>query len=1461
MAIFGKMKLCELLLLTLSLLLLCRTTTAVQSEQDDGTVLCDIYSQQSDAVKEALTGWDSCDGSGPYSPCDSSDSEVGYSTWTGVGCETAGGVIRVVHLVVTDQGLSGTLPSTVGSMASLVELKLYYNSLSGTLPSQLGLLTNLQVLDLQNNQFTGSVTTTVGSMGSLKWLNLGGNSLSGSLPSQLGLLTNLEALDLYYNIFTSNIPTAVGSMGSLQSLSLYMNLLVGTLPSQLGLLTNLQGLDLGSNQFSGSVPTTVGSMGSLRGLNLGGNSLSGSLPSELGLLTNLEALALYNNIFTSNIPTTVGSMSSLTVLHLGGNSLSGSLPSLLGLLTNLQEVYLNDNEFTGSLPSQLSTLTNLQVLGLYNNQFTGSVPSTEGSIGSLTYLNLGMNLLVGTLPSQLGLLTNLQVLDLGSNQFTGSVPTTVGSMGSLTMLNLGMNSLSDSLPYQLGLLTNLQGLSLYSNNFAFSVPASFCSFSTSIDLQLQDNPGLTCFPSCLTNPPYDNLNKDSAMAVCSSSPTGQPSSQPSSQPTSQPSVQPSLQPTEQPWGQPSSRPTRQPTGQPTRQPTRQPTMQPSSQPSFSPTNPTGQPSRQPTAQPTAQPTRQPTGQPSQQPSCIPTGWPTFTPTEVAPPHIVRLTLAISGLSTSDLSELVRFAMRSALGTALGLPGRYVTPPKVIAQSRRLRGREEHLRLLADSTLYVDMSANFPASKWKTYIAPTSTSIIVTFENSFLAIAKMKINVLSFDAPGLGFVLPSSNTTNTAGESSLASLVTGLIAAGVLIAIVGYLYREPIKAVINSMGTSRVSPPVQELPDLITTDNIENQAIPWEDIIPPVVVSVEDEQMHGSYGTVFRGKLKGEVVAVKVFNLNLRHNLLPPTKESFKGALESLTNEANNLIVAQRSLDQRGIENRNIIKFCGYAFGPPSQEWQNTASIAGIESVFEGKMMALITKFEQGGNLHDALHTTTKRIALKTKEKIRLLRDIATGLSHLHNCPVDDGSGSGLKVYSIVHGDLKPQNILLSNSSIFAEVRIADFGLAKKRELVGAISTTSTGNGGGGTWPYDAPELSIRNGLNKLATKSRSTDMYAFGTLAWEVLTGKPPWEGLDDKAREEAILRGQVLSIDDPDMPIDTPKAVKDLIKCCLKWTKEWNRIIRPSIDQVLRALEDEYKSLLEESFDVFLSYNWGPQVVKGKVWKRQELVKQVYKSLTAEGKRVWFDEANMGSDLHKCMMDGVGASSCFVVFLSPEYCLSSNCLKELGFAHRWRKPIIVCMTENSDWKDWREYCTYDPPKVDGVLPWTHKIDFDQASRKVLDPKGTGSNGDIVRKLQLVTKMYCNFNKAYEVDWTSGPTDEDLTKLHGESAMLMLKQLLSEAEEQQRQRPWTLLGRLSPMRKNRKDRPIVHADEGLFTLSSRLKGRRSAETVVVAGANANPSTISTAETVAATSGGGPAGSGEPPIKLSLSSTC
>lgn len=102
-------------------------------------------------------------------------------------------------LDLSNKGLT-KVPSYVFDRKALVGLNLSNNELSGALPSQVGQLKKLKVLNLSGNNFTG-VPAEVGQLSELEILNLSNNELTG-LPNELGNLSNLKLLDLSGNQYS-----------------------------------------------------------------------------------------------------------------------------------------------------------------------------------------------------------------------------------------------------------------------------------------------------------------------------------------------------------------------------------------------------------------------------------------------------------------------------------------------------------------------------------------------------------------------------------------------------------------------------------------------------------------------------------------------------------------------------------------------------------------------------------------------------------------------------------------------------------------------------------------------------------------------------------------------------------------------------------------------------------------------------------------------------------------------------------------------------------------------------------------------------------------------------------------------------------------------------------------------------------------------------------------------------------
>ena len=179
--------------------------------------------------------------------------DTAMASWDGI---TVSGD-RVTKLALSNNELTGSIPSELSQLTSLTSLSLDENQLSGSIPSELGQLTSLTWLWLGENLLTGSIPSELGQLTSLTSLNLDGNQLSGSIPSELGQLTSLTELWLDNNQLSGSIPTELGQLTSLTHLNLQSNQLTGSIPSELSQLTSLAWLGLNANQLTGCIPVAL----------------------------------------------------------------------------------------------------------------------------------------------------------------------------------------------------------------------------------------------------------------------------------------------------------------------------------------------------------------------------------------------------------------------------------------------------------------------------------------------------------------------------------------------------------------------------------------------------------------------------------------------------------------------------------------------------------------------------------------------------------------------------------------------------------------------------------------------------------------------------------------------------------------------------------------------------------------------------------------------------------------------------------------------------------------------------------------------------------------------------------------------------------------------------------------------------------------------------------------------------
>ncbi|CAD6250303.1 unnamed protein product [Miscanthus lutarioriparius] len=251
-------------------------------------------------------------------------------------------------------------------------------------------------------------------------------------------------------------------------------------------------------------------------LNLSGKNLGGNISSSLGNLAFLEKLDLSNNSFYGPIPDALTNCSNLAYLLLSGNHLTGVIPPTVGFLTSLKRVFLDNNYLTGGIPAALRNITNLQILSFTQNQLTGSIPHEVMQMPNILELHLNQNNLSGGIP-EVWQMPNIELLDLSQNYLTGRLPQDLSNVSSLGGLSLTSNMLGNTLPSNIGYaLPNLTVLLLASNNFEGPIPASLGKPAGLETIDISDNRLTGQIPNSLGNLTvlsYLNLEKNMLQAT------------------------------------------------------------------------------------------------------------------------------------------------------------------------------------------------------------------------------------------------------------------------------------------------------------------------------------------------------------------------------------------------------------------------------------------------------------------------------------------------------------------------------------------------------------------------------------------------------------------------------------------------------------------------------------------------------------------------------------------------------------------------------------------------------------------------------------------------------------------------------------------------------------------------------------------------------------------------------------
>ncbi|KAL6611206.1 hypothetical protein ACP70R_039134 [Stipagrostis hirtigluma subsp. patula] len=272
---------------------------------------------------------------------------------------------------------------------------------------------------------------------------------------------------------------------------------------------------------------------------------------------------------------------------------------------------------------------------------------------------------------------------------------------------------------------------------------------------------------------------------------------------------------------------------------------------------------------------------------------------------------------------------------------------------------------------------------------------------------------------------------------------------------------------------------------------------------PQIIKNEDleelrELGSGTFGTVYHGKWRGSDVAIKRIK-----------KSCFAGRSSELERLAHEFWREAEILSK--LHHPNVVAFYGVVKDGP------------------GGTLATVTEFMVNGSLRHVLQRKDKY--LDRRKRLIIAMDAAFGLEYLHS-------------KNIVHFDLKCDNLLVNLKDQSRPIcKVGDFGLSKIKR------NTLVSGGVRGTLPWMAPEL-LNGSSNKVSEK---VDVFSFGIVMWEILTGEEPYANM----HYGAIIGGIVNNTLRPPVPASCDPEWRKLMEEC--WAPDPAR--RPAFTEIAGRL------------------------------------------------------------------------------------------------------------------------------------------------------------------------------------------------------------------------------------------------------------------------------------------------------------
>ncbi|KAI9124159.1 hypothetical protein K1719_005459 [Acacia pycnantha] len=201
---------------------------------------------------------------------------------------------------------------------------------------------------------------------------------------------------------------------------------------------------------------------------------------------------------------------------------------------------------------------------------------------------------------------------------------------------------------------------------------------------------------------------------------------------------------------------------------------------------------------------------------------------------------------------------------------------------------------------------------------------------------------------------------------------------------------------------------------------------------------------------------------------------------------------------------RKVRHKNVVQFIGACTKPP--------------------YLCIVTEFMSGGSVYDYLHK--QKGVFKFPSLLKVAIDVSKGMNYLHQ-------------NNIIHRDLKAANLLMDENCV---VKVADFGVARVKAQSGVMTAET------GTYRWMAPEVIEHKPYDHKA------DIFSFGVVLWELLTGKLPYENLTPLQAAIGVVQKGLR----PPIPKNShPKFVELLERC---WQQD--PTLRPDFPEIIDILQ-----------------------------------------------------------------------------------------------------------------------------------------------------------------------------------------------------------------------------------------------------------------------------------------------------------